>query len=98
MIVLKEAGKIESFVLIELQGELQFNEESSEQITIGELKTVNNIDYTLEISGKQRITGKKVRLPKPIALIIRESSNDIYLDRRLITEKISFSTRPMAII
>jgi hypothetical protein len=98
MIILREPGELEHFVLLELQGELQFNENQSEGIKIGDLKTVNNVDYTLEISGKQRISGKKVKLVKPLALIMHESSENISLDRRLITEKIMFNSRPMAIL
>ena len=84
----------QEWILIELQGELRARE--GEQIDwkskrIGKLLN-RDTDSPVLIIGSSKLEGKRVKLPKPFALL--RKCDGAYESQGIVSEKFVFKTRP----
>ncbi|KAI9255058.1 Ctf8-domain-containing protein [Phascolomyces articulosus] len=101
-----------SLILLEFQGNFQSSETQVQNLKMGDI-TFNNDKATLVV-GHHRIEGKKVKLPKPFAIIRKRpqegeemmdtdtatntTSSVVYDTVTILKEKYVFSQRPGLIV
>ena len=89
-----------SWLIIELQGELEYNSEICDSLYVGKFKYITEKDQASFTIGDHLLIGKVVKLKHPLGIFkkIQNEGETSYQLAGLVKEKYLFQQRPRQII